>query len=448
MRTKWMIATATALTMALAAPLASVAARADSSAGTALTIYNQGPAVVWQTRKLALDAGTQTLEWPGTSPSVVAESLWLAGEGVSLISAIVPGARAGPRGMLARRIGRIVTLISTVSDRTRQATLVSVGQSSAVVRAGDRLVMIDAFSKCQIAWPAPKYRGGLKLTVTAESSGRQPVTLAYQRSGVNWHASYTARFYPEQGTLKLQSLAIIENSSNAPLAADQVALVAGDVARTGATPRPRVYMMAEAASAKATPEPEQAGSYYRYSLDKPIDLRPGATQVLALMRAQTLDVEREYVIEDAWYRGASARRSHATIRLRFENTTGKPLPAGPVRVYGQGKAMLLGEDRIGNVPKGAPVTLVLGEAFDITAQRRITGSSERGNVHKQTVEVTVYNARKEPVDVTLVEHLPDDADIVSESIGHASKTASKVVWRLDVPAQGKTVLTYTARWVE
>lgn len=447
MKRQWLIPSIV-LTASLMWPVSVLAVSGQTKeADTALTIYNQGPAVVWQTRNLPLEQGRQTIGWPGTSPQMVAESLWLASDSVSLMRATIPGAQASPSALLARRIGQTVTLISTVSDHTRQATLVSVAGTNAVVRAGDRLVMLDAFSNWHIAWPATKYTGGLKLTVHADSGGEQPVTLAYQRSGVTWHASYTARFNPEHSALKLQSLAVIQNSGNAPLQAGRVALVAGDVARTN-QPQPRMHMMARAASAKATPEPEEAGSYYRYSLDKAVGLRAGATQVLTLMHAQTLDVEREYVVEGTWYRGASGQRSHASIKLTFENTTGKPLPAGPVRVYGQGKAMLLGEDRIGNMPKGAPVTLKLGEAFDITAKRRITQSSEQGKVHKQTVEVAVYNARDEAVTVTLNEHLPDDAEILSESTEHDSRTASKAVWHLDVPAQGKTVLTYSFRWVE
>lgn len=438
---------AAAMTTALLAPAAALAESGGTTAETALTIYNRGPAVVWQTRTVTLEQGRQTIHWPGTSAQLVAESLWLAGDGVTLASATIAGDRASPAALLARRIGQTVTLLSTESERTRQVTLVSVRGTRAVVRAGGRLELIDGRGGWRIAWPAPGYSTGLKLTVRAESGGRQAITLAYQRAGVNWHASYTTRFYPNKGLLKLQSLAVIENHGNASLQADQVTLVAGDVARAS-TPRPRVYMTAQAARAKATPEPEPAGGYYRYRLDGPVGLRAGATQVVALMQARTLEVEREYVIEGAWYRGGSGQRSHATIRLSFDNTTGRPLPAGPVRVYGRGRAMLLGEDRIGNVPEGAPVTLVLGRAFDITAERRITRSSEHGDVHKRTVEIAVYNARGEAVTVTVVEHLPDDAEIVFESDEHASRTARKTLWRLDVPADGKTVLTYTIRWLE
>src|SRR5699024_5418188 len=163
---------------------------------------------------------------------------------------------------------------------------------------------------------------------------------------------------------------------------------------------------------------------------------------------QTLQAKREYDIEDSWYRSTSTQRSHASMRLSFENSTDKPLPAGPVRIYGQGRAMLLGEDQIGNVPTGAPVTLTLGQAFDVTSERRVTASSQDDKTHKQTLEIKVYNARDTDTRVNLIEHFPRDAKIVSESAEHVAQSAGQDRWQLSVPAQGQRTLTYTVQWGE
>jgi hypothetical protein len=341
-------------------------------------------------------------------------------------------------------VGQSVTLIPADGGKPRQATLVSVAGSTAVVRVNERFELIDSNSALRIAWPAES-DAGLQLTVHADKAGRQPVTLAYQRDGITWHASYTGRYGAKAGTLTLQSLAVIENTSGDPAQADHLALIAGDVARAkGGAPRP--MLMARAATAESFAAPQQAGGYYRYTLDTPLDLESGATRVMALMGARVLDSKREYRIENAWYTGDSIQRDHAKIRLSFKNSTGLPLPAGPVRVYGQSKAMLLGEDHIGNTPIGAPVTLTLGQAFDITAEHRVVKSSGKGDKHRQTVEITLYNARRGAVTVTVVEHLPKDAEIVSESAGHESKTAGKAIWEVGVPGEEKTTLTYTVTW--
>lgn len=415
------------------------------TADTAITLYNQGPAVVWQTRELSLNSGIQTLVWPSTPTQLLPESLWLAGDGVMLEAATVNGAASNnPTAMLAARVGQSVTLLPADGGKPRQATLMSVAGSTAVVRVDDRFELIDSNSALRIAWPAESSTG-LQLTVHADNAGRQPVTLAYQRGGITWHASYTGRYAAKEGTLTLQSLAVIENTSGDPARADHLALIAGDVARTaGGAPRP--MLMARAATVESFAAPQQADGYYRYTLDTPLDLESGATRIVALMGAQVLDSEREYRIENVWYTGDTIQRDHAKIRLSFKNSTGVPLPAGPVRVYGQSQAMLLGEDHIGNTPVGAPVALTLGQAFDITAARGVVKSSRQGDKHRQTVEITLHNARREAVTVTVVEHPPKGAEIVSESAEHESKTASKAIWEVGVPGKGETTLTYTAAW--
>ncbi len=418
------------------------------SADTRLTLYNQGPAAVWQMRDLSLENGSQTIAWPD-APQLLPESLWLAGEGVTLQSATVNGAaNASPAAMLARRVGQSVTLLPVAGGEPREATLVSAAGSTAVVRVEDRFELVGENSAWRIVWPAENDTG-LRLRVQADSAGRQPVTLTYQRGGINWHASYSGHYDAQEDKLTLQSLAAVENSSGGPVRADSLALIAGDVARTGGQRPPRPMMMARAEAADSAAAPQQAGSYYRYTLDAPLDLASGSTQVIALMDAQTFDVEREYRIENPWYgRDAGTQRDHAEIRLSFDNGSGLPLPAGSARIYGGGSssAILLGEDRIGNTPDGAPVTLTLGQAFDITAERRVVESSQEGNEHRQTVEVTLRNARSKAATVTVVENLPNGAKIVSESAEHASKTAREATWKVNVPGEGEATLTYTVAW--
>lgn len=426
---------------------------ATPAANTALTLYNQGAAVVGQSRQAYLDAGRQVLSWPGMPQQIVADSLWLAGDGVILNAATVSGQPdTDPLGLLQQRIGLPVTLLPTDDDKEpRQATLVGISDTRAVVRIDDRLQLIDMDrGEWRIAWPAPQGRSSptaLQLTITAEQAGMQSLTLAYQRPAVNWHASYTGRYDAEQGTLKLQALAVISNASGSPIEAGQVALVAGDVARTS-EPQPRPMMMVRAAVADMAMAAEKTagGGYYRYELEGGINLDAGATQLLPLMQAQTLQVEQTYRIEGQWHRFGTAQRTHATIRLQFENSSGQPLPAGPVRIYGQAPAMLLGEDQIGNIPAGAPVTLTLGQAFDITAERHLLKASREDDTHSRMIEITVFNARDKAATATLVEHLPEGAEITSESIKHERKTARKAVWTVTVPAGGETALTYSIRW--
>src|SRR5699024_12481078 len=115
------------------------------------------------------------------------------------------------------------------------------------------------------------------LTEPADTAGSQPLTLRYQRPGVTWHASYTGRYDADAGTLTLQSLAAVSNGSGSPVQADEVALVAGDVARTGSGRQPRPMYMARAAKADAalSSAKKPGEAYFRYSRTNPANSEAG-----------------------------------------------------------------------------------------------------------------------------------------------------------------------------
>src|SRR5699024_1292642 len=105
----------TALMAAATVPLS--VATANATQADAVTLHHNGPAVVQQSRAITLHAGLQQLAWPVYAPAVVAESLWLSGDGVTLAGAAVPKIDdSTPAALLAGREGQTVTLLSTDSD--------------------------------------------------------------------------------------------------------------------------------------------------------------------------------------------------------------------------------------------------------------------------------------------------------------------------------------------
>jgi hypothetical protein len=138
------------------------------------------------------------------------------------------------------------------------------------------------------------------------------------------------------------------------------------------------------------------------------------------------------------------------IRLNFENANapglGAPLPQGVVRVYARGAdgaLALVGEDRMAATAAGKPVTLTLGQAFDVTAERRQTSASRpcQGSF-EAAEEIVLRNAKKTPVTVTVVELLSGDWRILEESDAHEAADAGAARWHLEVPALGERKLAY------
>lgn len=425
----------------------------DDKAVDAMAIYNRGAAVIQTTRDIDLETGTQTVAWP-IEGRLRADTLWLEGDGVRLRGLSARSNDDSGAGLLAARIGQPVTLLrddDTGQAQTREATLVALNGDSVLVRVDDRIERLTPNSPWRLAWPAggDTPTNGLQLDIEADKAGSQPLIATYQTDGPSWQTSYTGRFDAKSGELSLQSLAVIDNSGGAELNAKQAWLVAGDVARAnGGAPQP--MMMARSEAKMSDSAPEASGDTYRYALDGPLRVGPGATRAVSIMAPVTLAAERRYRFENSFYAlGRAGERSHAAVQLQFENTAERPLPAGVVRIYdGNRAATLMGEASIEDTPEGAPVTLALGSAFDITGERRMIEDTQTAEDQRQrSVEITLHNAGERDVAVDVVEHLPQAAELVSSSEPAADDSpANTAIWQIDVPAGSDTTLRYSARW--
>ncbi|MES1924617.1 DUF4139 domain-containing protein [Salinisphaera sp. T31B1] len=421
----------------------------------AMALYNQGAAVVQDTRELSLAAGAQQIGWP-VAGRLRTDTLWLQGTGVRLTGFAASTQSDAAADPLAARIGQSVTLVrddGTSPADQREATLVSASAEAVYVRVDGRIERLTAASPWQITWPvdgSTTQSGGLNLELEADKAGSTPVTATYQIDGPSWQASYTGRFDASTGHLSLVSMAVIDNSGGAHLAADKAWLVAGDIARAGRGGMPQPMMMARSEAKMADSAPEAAGDTYRYQLDEPLDVPAGGVRAVSLMAPLGFDATRRYRFTHGWYDdGRDGARDHAEIRLSFDNDSDRPLPAGVVRVYdGAAEARLMGSDQINDTPTGAPVTLTLGRSFDITSSRQIVSDDAANDgAHERTVKLTLHNAGAQPAAVDVIEQLPQGATIVSSSIGQQKDTpANTGTWSIDLAADSQRQLIYTVRW--
>lgn len=448
---------ALALAAACLLPLASVAApQADGPAVDAMALYNQGAAVVQDRRDLDLKAGTQQVAWP-VSGRLRPETLWLEGQGIILTGFSAERSGDANSDPLAARVGQDITLVRDAAGdsdgSTRQATLVAARGDAVYVRVDNRIERIAVGSPWHITWPVDGAKAtqgeGLQLAIDADTAAKVPVTATYQIDGPSWQASYTGRYDAETGQLALVSMAVIDNSGGARLAADKAWLVAGDVARAGRG-GPQPMMMARGEAKMADSAPQAAGDTYRYELDGALDVPAGGVRAVSMMAPMTFDATRRYRFDHYWYaNGDDNAREHAQIRLSFDNTSDKPLPAGAMRIYdGQSQARLMGEDQIGDTPTAAPVALTLGSAFDITSTRKIVSeeTSDAGQ-RARTIKLTLYNASDRKAAVDVVEQLPEGAKITSASITQTGEAAANTGrWAIDLAPDDQRQLIYTVEW--
>jgi hypothetical protein len=263
--------------------------------------------------------------------------------------------------------------------------------------------------------------------------------------------------------LDLNGWVTLTNQSGAAYPNARLQLVAGDLHRVRDEPSPRAAMaMAGKVADAAEMQQESLFEYHLYTLQRPTTLAENQTKQVALMSAMRVPVRKEFLLQGANYyysgqHGELGQKIKVGVFVEFDNKgegLGSPLPRGVMRIYkkdSQGNAQFVGEDRIDHTPKNETVRLKLGDAFDVTADRKqtafqkLTGTGRYNYVFESAYEIVLKNAKPEAVTVTVREPMPGDWTMVSESQPHTKAASDTAEWKVKVPAEGAATLTYRVR---
>jgi hypothetical protein len=188
-------------------------------------------------------------------------------------------------------------------------------------------------------------------------------------------------------------------------------------------------------------------------------VRAQETKQISLLGAPSVPVAKRFVVEGqhVYYRNArhpgSAIRDVVQVHYTFRNDEasglGQPLPAGTVRVYqtdSKGSVHFVGEDRIGHTPENETISLHVGNAFDIVAERRQTDYRRVADtVWELAFAITIRNHKTVPIQVEVNEPVTGEWEVL-EASHRWSKTEAWAL-RFDVPvdAGGETTVSYRVR---
>jgi hypothetical protein len=458
------IVTALLVASSTAAAAGDVELPTQGRAALDVTIYTNGLALIRDSRAATLSAGVNRLAFPDVSRQMIPESAIISGTGLTVNAIDYDQATLSAEALIRRHVGREVGVVrvnpATGEETVERATVLG-ADAGIVLRYRDR---IETGAPGRLVFDAVpeglRPTSTLVATMHADEADDAAVQLAYLTTGLGWQADYVATL-GEGGSLDLAGRAVVRNASGTGYPEARVALVAGEVNRVSAPPaQPRMRAEAMAMRADAAPPaPEAMGAVHLYSLPAAASLADGQTRQFALLDASGLAVEQRYVSESFAQVdgpvGGEMRPSHPRVSLRFVNPKagagGLPLPAGIVRIYARGKdgvMRLLGEDRIGDTPPGATVELNAGAAFDVTVGRRQTAFA-RADLPQSTFEsawrIELANAGSEPVTVAVVETIPGDWTMISETAKHEKVGAEQARWQVPVPAGGTATLEYRVR---
>ena len=455
-----------------AAPLDEKLATQDDQKSVAVTIYNNDLALVKDQRQVNLGAGFNKLAWRDVAARMQPETALLRNlsdaKGFHLLEQNFDFDLLTPQTLLEKYVGKQVTVISTnpaTGAETREPVTVLATNGGTVLKFGDR---IETGVPGRLAFPGVpdnlRDRPTLVMSMMNPRSGVQNLELSYLTGGLSWRADYVAELSGQDDTMDLNGWVTLTNQSGASYHNARLQLVAGDVNRVqAAMPANMLRGKMQIQAAETAPlAQENLFEYHLYTLNRPTTLAEQQTKQVALLSATDIPVRKSLELHGAEYYyqgsyGELGQKLKVGVFLEFENKgggLGVPLPKGVIRLYKKdsaGNAQFIGEDRIDHTPKNERVRLKMGDSFDVTADRKQTDFQKIGvsgrynNVFESAYQVTLKNAKNQPVTVKVFEPFPGDWQVLSESLPHTKEAAGTALWQVPVAAEGKTVLTYRVR---
>ena len=444
----------------------------DDQQSVAVTIYNEDLALVKEARRVVLDPGRNRLALRDVSARMRPETAQLRSlsnpGGFDLLEQNFDFDLLTPAKLLEKYTGRTVRVIrthpTTGAETVESAKVLSTAEG-AVLQIGDR-IEIGAPGRIVFDGVPPNLRDRPTLVTDLQNrvAGSQDVELTYLSAGLSWQADYVAELNAGDNALDLNGWVTLTNRSGTAYPRAKLQLVAGDVNRVRQELRAANMLSDRMMVAKAAAAPPMAQEalfeYHLYTLQRPTTLADNQTKQVALLNASAVPTRKELVLNgaDHYYRssvGDIGQKLKTGVYVEFMNTEGarlgQPLPRGVVRVYKRdsaGNAQFVGEDRIDHTAKNEKVRLKLGEAFDVTADKKQTdfrrreATNKASYVFESAYEIVLRNAKSEAVTVTVREPVPGDWTMLEESQPHAKVAAGTAEWQVRVPPNGSTALRY------
>ncbi|WP_020181868.1 DUF4139 domain-containing protein [Methylotenera sp. 1P/1] len=445
----------------------------------AITIYNNDLALVKDTRAIKLSKGIQTIALRDVSAQIRPETaLFKSINAVGSISVLEQNFDFDlltPEKLLEKYVGKTVNLLKSnpaTGVETNEVATVLSANNGVVLKIGNRIETgpFNGSLNGKIVFdtiPANlRDRPTLTTVVNNKVAQQQTVELSYLTGGLGWKADYVAELNAKEDSIDLSSWVTLSNTSGATYQHAKLQLVAGDVNRVHPQGRPMVKTMRSDMAMAEAAMPMQEESlleYHLYTLDRATTIADNQTKQVALLSAQHIPARKELVLKgaDYYYQGQYGEigtKMKVGVFVEFDNTEraqlGLPLPKGILRVYKKdnaGNAQFVGEDTIDHTPKNETVRLKLGDAFDVTADKKQTQfkvlpKPTKGiNAFESAYEITLKNAKKEKVVVSVQEPISGDWKILSESAPHRKANSQLAIWQIEVPAEGSTTLSYRAQ---
>ncbi len=438
-----------------------------------VTVYNSNIALVRDVRNLTLPAGTFRLKFMDIAATVNPATVHFRSltdpDKLGVIEQNYEYDLLEPAKLLHKYVGKEITLVRSYQDNGTtkheeiKATLLS-DNNGQVWKIGNDIVTggyAESYRFPDI--PANLYdRPTLLMSLENTGQRKQQIEASYLANNLSWNSDYVLTVGRDDKAADLDGWVTLVNNSGTAFHNARLQLVAGDLNRlpqsSGGVTR-EMMAMKSAVPAAAQFQQENFSEYHLYTLGRRTSVEDKETKQISLLQGSGVPVEKIFVVngQNYYYRNAQApgapQKDPVMVYYKFKNEEkaglGMPLPAGSVRVYqkdSKGGILFVGEDRIDHTPKDESITIHIGNAFDVIAERRQT-DYKKIDTHtwEMEYEITLRNHKDIPITVQVNEPIGGDWEMLNASFKYTKTAAFAAQFTVPVDKNGTSVLRYRVR---
>ena len=459
--------------------LASVGAQETSDA-IAITVYNQGAALIRDLRALTLEEGINRVDFRDVAATIDPTSVRLislsdAADIVVLEQSYIYDL-VNSSSLMERYLDETIN-ITTADGASYTGALLSGRGNEVILRSESGEIIVIRLSEVRdIRFPALPdaliTRPSLQWLLQSSAAGEQQVELTYLAGGMNWTADYNLLLSQDESSLDLSGWVTLNNRSGRAFADARLKLVAGDVQRVESQ-----VMMAEARQESLDMAGRGGGGveqralfeYQLYAIDRDVTIGNNQTKQIEFVNSDGIAARNFYVFDKSPQFGAyyspidypegfgidpgTDVGAYLEFNTGEASGLGADLPAGRIRVYQQdvdGAGLLIGENLIDHTPEGEDVQILLGAAFDLVGERtRSRFATISRDVVQESFEIRLRSRKDdETVEIRVPERLYRWSawEIIDSSAPFTKIDASTIEFRAEVAPGEEALFNYTVQY--
>jgi hypothetical protein len=439
----------------------------------AVTVYNSNIALVRDVRQLLLPSGAFRLKFMDIAATVNPATVHFRSisepEKLGVIEQNYEYDLLEPAKLLHKYMGKEVTLVrsyqenGTTKREEVKATLLADNNGPVWKIGNDIVTGMYAESYRFPEVPANLFdRPTLLMSLENSGARKQQIEASYLATNLSWNADYVLTVARDDKAADLDGWVTLANNSGTAFHNARLQLVAGDLNHLPASGRNDVLEMRARSAAVPAPanfQQENFSEYHLYTLGRRTSVEDKETKQISLLQGSAVPVDKVFVVNGQnfyyhnQYNPGSPQKDPVMVFYKFKNEEktglGMPLPAGNLRVYqkdSKGGVLFIGEDHIDHTPKDETITVHIGNAFDVIAERKqIDYKRIDTHVWEMEFEITLRNHKDTPITVEVNEPIGGDWDMLSSTYKFTKTAAWAAQFRVPVDKNGTSVLKYRIR---